>query len=418
MSFDPSATGQVENEAAPDPLGNGIPDASGDESTSDCDSCASSQTSTDLYDHEPFETFAHKVHSLLTTIFPDDLPIQVKRVSGGSYNRVVCGVLGYDQQSPRRVIVRIPRSTYCSPVNEVAILRFLRSTTAIPVPSVLHFHMSSSNIISDPFMILEHLPGTCLGDVYDDLLPHIKKSIVRSLVCLLKQLSEVTFNAIGTLLSASPDGFGIQIGHVVNVVNETQNAPPPSPARAPSIRDYLEERWSFFVTEEQRRNPGDTFDLRFTSGFRAAMNILPIPDADIPACIVLHHTDLAPRNIFIDIQSGAITGVLDWELAESAPVEAAWQMPAWLWDRAASGSNQLKWVSPDDIPLDPQAAQIRLLFLDEIEEAIPGFVQTVRHNKLIFELLTFARLGLHSEEVIYHARDFLATMNIEIAPVA
>jgi hypothetical protein len=161
MPFDPSTTSPLENEAAP--LRNGVADVSdsgASESTSDCDSCAASQTSTDLYDHEPFETFAHKVHSLLTTIFPDDLFIHVERISGGSYNRVVRGVLG-----SRRVIVRIPRFTYCSPVNEVAILRFLRSTTAIPVPSVLHFHMSSSNLISDPFMILEHLPGTCLGDV-------------------------------------------------------------------------------------------------------------------------------------------------------------------------------------------------------------------------------------------------------------
>jgi hypothetical protein len=93
-------------------------------------------------------------------------------------------------------------------------------------------------------------------------------------------------------------------------------------------------------------------------------------------------------------------------------------MPAWLWDREGSGSNQLKWVSPDDIPLDPQAAGIRLLFLNEIDNAIPGFVQTVRHNKPIFELLTFARLGLHSEEIIYQACNFLATMNIEITPVA
>ena len=74
-------------------------------------------------------------------------------------------------------------------------------------------------------------------------------------------------------------------------------------------------------------------------------------------------------------------------------------------------------MSPDDIPLDPQAVEIRLLFLDEIEDAIPGFVETVRHSKPIFELLTFARLGLHSEEIIYQAREFLATMNIEIAPV-
>ena len=118
---------------------------------------------------------------------------------------------------------------------------------------------------------------------------HTKKSIVRNLVRLLKQFSEVTFDAIGTLLSASPDGFGIKIGHAVKIAEENQDVPPPVLARARSIRGYLEERWSFFVAEEQRKNPGDTFDLRFTTAFRAAMNKLPIPDADTPARIVLHH---------------------------------------------------------------------------------------------------------------------------------
>ena len=93
-------------------------------------------------------------------------------------------------------------------------------------------------------------------------------------------------------------------------------------------------------------------------------------------------------------------------------------MPAWLWDKVAGGSTQLEWVSPNDILLDPQAAEIRQLFLSEIEDAIPGFVETVRRSKPVFELLTFARRGLRSEEIIYQARDFLARMNIEIAQVA
>jgi aminoglycoside phosphotransferase (APT) family kinase protein len=140
--------------------------------------------------------------------FPNELPIQVEHISSGSYNRVVCGVLACDQQCPRRVIVCIPRFAYYSPVNEIAVLRFLESTTVIPVPRVLHPHMSS-NTISDPFMILEHFQGTCLGDVYEDRPTQMKKSVVRSLVRLLKQLNEVTFDAIGTLISASPVGFGL-----------------------------------------------------------------------------------------------------------------------------------------------------------------------------------------------------------------
>ena len=108
------------------------------------------------------------------------------------------------------------------------------------------------------------------------------------------------------------------------------------------------------MAEEQHRNPGDTFDLRFTSAFRAAMDI---PDADILARIMLHHTDLVPRNVFIDTQSGTITGVLDWDRAESAPMEAAWQMPSWLWGQVAGGSIQLKWVNPDG-PSQPASTAI------------------------------------------------------------
>ena len=398
------------------PLGKQIADVrSTSDSTLDCDSCAS--TTVGLHDHEQSKTFVYKVRTLLVAMFPNDLPIKVEHIHGGRYNSAR-GVLGHDQQCPRRVIVHIPQFTGRSLVNEAAVLRFLESNTTIAVPRVLHFHKSPSNIISDPFMILEHPEGTCLGDVYDDMPSHMKKFIVRSLANVMKQFSEVTFDAIGTLLSASPDSLGIEIGHAVRVSDETQFMARPSPARARSIRSYLEERWSFFVAEEQCRNPGDTFDLRFIPSFRAAMERLPLPDPDTPARIVLHHTDLTPHNILIDARSGAITGVSGWDLAESAPVEAAWQMPAWLWDKEASGSTQPNWVSPDDIPLDPQAAEIKQLFLNEIEDAIPDFVQTVRHSKHIFELLTFARLGLHSEEIIYRARDFIARMNIEIAPVA
>jgi hypothetical protein len=56
-----------------------------------------------MYDHELFETFANKVHNLLITMFPDESPIQMEHIQGGSYNCVVRGMLVYDQQSPRRV---------------------------------------------------------------------------------------------------------------------------------------------------------------------------------------------------------------------------------------------------------------------------------------------------------------------------
>lgn len=385
--------------------------ADGSYSDSDGSSCAS-QASTDMYEHEPFDTFVHKIHNLIATLFPNDIPIKVERMSGGSFHRILRGVLGCDKDTPRTVIVRIPRFPYLHHPhpNQVAVLRFLKSTTTIPVPHVCWFDNSAENILSEPFTILEHLPGSCLDDVYHDLPVDMKKSVARSVARLLKQFSEVTFDSIGTLLATSPDGIGINVGHVVYIANSSQYIPPPTPARARSVRDYLEERWTFFVAEEQLKNPGESFYVKMTADFRAAMGKLPIPDT--PARIVLYHTDLAPRNILIDTGSGAITGVLDWDDAESAPVEAAWQMPAWLWDNKACGSNDLKWVDPDDIPCDSEAAEIRQVFIDEIEDALPGFVETVRRNGLIFQLLAFARHGWYTEQTIYQAGDFLEKLNV------
>ena len=197
-------------------------------------------------------------------------------------------VLKSNKQYLRSIIVQIPRFTFHSHLNEVAIHRFLESTTTIPVPRVLYLEISPSNIISDPFVILEHLKGHCLCDVYKDMPTDIKKSVVQSVACLLKQFSDMTFNAIGTFLSASPEGIGVKVGHAVDVVEESQYVPPPSPAHARSIHHYLEERWSFFMTEQECRNPGNTFYLLFTSSFRAAMYKLPIPDMDTPAHIILY----------------------------------------------------------------------------------------------------------------------------------
>lgn len=85
------------------------------------------------------------------------------------------------------------------------------------------------------------------------------------------------------------------------------------------LTQYLEERWAF-VAEEQRTNLGDSFDLRFTSIFSHCTGETTYSRRRY---LSAYRTDLALRNIFIDVESGAINGVLDRDQAESAPVEAA-----------------------------------------------------------------------------------------------
>jgi len=386
---------------------------------SDCESCASSQTtSTDLYDHEPYQSFVHKAQSLLTSIFPKDLPIEMERMAGGSYNRVVGGILRHNSTDPMPVILRIPRCDYLQPGDEVAVLRYLTEMTNIPVPGVLHFDPTSENAISSPYMVLSRLSGRSLEHVYLEMPFEKKKRVVCNVARLLGKFSNVSFETIGMLRAGSEDEDIIIIGQAWD--ESDYFFPRMEGTRTPrglskSIASYLEERWSYLVYEEQRRHPGESFDARYTAAFRAAASKLPIPDPDIRARIVLFHTDFAPRNIFVDEDTGEITGVLDWDRAESAPVEAAWTMPAWLWDHNAGGSNQLEWESPDKIPDEPRAAELRDLFLREIGNVIPDFVDVVRGSKLLHNLLLFARRWLHSSEIIERADEFLKGMGVEVA---
>ena len=212
----------------------------------------SSQTSTNLYDHEPFETFVQKVHSLLIAMFPNELPIHIymERLSGGSYNRVVRGVLGCGQHCPARIIVRIPRFTYCSPVNDVAVLRFWNRLRPYPSPVFCISIDLPAILYPIPFMILEHLQGSCLSEVYDDMPAHLMKSVARA--WLVFSSSSARTPLIPSVPCFQPLPMALEIGHAVNVVDDTQDVPPSSPASARSIRRYFEERWSSAGTQATR----------------------------------------------------------------------------------------------------------------------------------------------------------------------
>ena len=186
------------------------------ERDTDSESCASSQTSTDRYEHEPYESFVHKAHSLLSSLFPNDVPIEMERMAGGSYNRVVGGTLRHNSSDPMQVILRIPRGDYSRPADEVAVMRYLKEMTNIPVPKVFHFDPTSDNVISRPYMVLSRLRGRCLEHVYSEMPFENKKQVVCSVARLLGKFSNVSFETIGTLQEGSEDENGVAIGQAWN----------------------------------------------------------------------------------------------------------------------------------------------------------------------------------------------------------
>ncbi|TFK34556.1 kinase-like domain-containing protein [Crucibulum laeve] len=369
-----------------------------------------SESSTIVYEHESFETFRHKAHDLFTILFPNEESIAVYRMAGGSFHRIVGATVTSDVAvTQREVILRIPRFLYLRLADEVAVLNYLTDHTTIPVPHVLCFDLSSENQIGSPYILQSHVPGKRLHSIYPTLPFEKKKAVIREVAQLLKQFNDITFSTIGMLVAGNPECTEVKIDQAWDYAEDIfpREDDPRPPAQSNSTRSFLEERWSFHLEEEERCGPSSRSEISYITAFRKLTEGLQLPNIDTPARIVLFHTDFAPRNIFVDEETGDITGVLDWDRAESAVVEAAWTMPAWLWDKDSTGSDLLSWVDPDEIPDDPTAQKLRTFFIQEIGNLIPSYVEVIRENKILHEILLFARLGLRSQPMIERASKFL-----------
>lgn len=128
-----------------------------DQSISPGNEDARTRTSTEYHeDHEPWETFQHKVAQLCRTLWPKHSKEQIviEQMRGGEYNRVigVCitgpSIQGEQETRasdvekpeipPGNYALRITRSDYPTVGREIAMIRFLNNRVSLPLPTVVH----------------------------------------------------------------------------------------------------------------------------------------------------------------------------------------------------------------------------------------------------------------------------------------
>ena len=88
---------------------------------------ASSSGSTDHFDHEPFETFKSKVNHLFEELYPNNPPVGIDRMEGGSFNRIV----GVRLEDDTRCVLRVPRFVETILDHEAAIISYLHKKTEV-----------------------------------------------------------------------------------------------------------------------------------------------------------------------------------------------------------------------------------------------------------------------------------------------
>ncbi|KAL8756778.1 MAG: hypothetical protein Q9199_002702 [Rusavskia elegans] len=321
-------------------------------SHSSCSSCVS-KSSTLAFSHEPYETFESRVHQLCRLLWPsatEDESFEVERLKGGSYNRVI-GIktppsTGEAQGS---YILRIPRFEIAQQQHEIAILRYVRQQTSIPITEVIFSDSTTENPLNLPYMIQTRIPGRCLQDVYPTLNHEQKRAIAKQWGQILLSQRTVQNNSSGVVhATTNEDGtivFAIDPYDVHSELN-----PDPADVRLSPAQSVLE----LFVTQFERweaahirssRAPASAFRPPHYDRLIAIAKDMDAAGLFKDTSFTLCHLDLYPRNVMVDVQSdGAanITGVLDWDSAVFAPDFVVCAPPSWIW----------AWKEDDDEPLD------------------------------------------------------------------
>ncbi|QKX56805.1 uncharacterized protein TRUGW13939_03912 [Talaromyces rugulosus] len=239
-------------------------------------------------------------------------------------------------------IVKIPcpnagRPMYCT-ASEVAVLRFIRNHTTIPVPKVLAWSSDASNPIGAEYIIMEKVPGVQVFKKWDDMGEYNRLSLIKRLTQWERELSEVPFPAYGSLYyrSALKETERIPLDSSIDSKGEFCIGPSCEPSwLLQSLPDFqcgplrtlremgesLIDRSTFKVN--QRTNTQCPSFLRGST--EVHLSLLHMAKIALPAIAdspkfsdkaqpILWHTDLLMGNIFVsENDPGTVTGIIDWQ---------------------------------------------------------------------------------------------------------
>ncbi|KAG5651991.1 hypothetical protein H0H81_006673 [Sphagnurus paluster] len=230
--------------------------------------------------------------------------------------------IGLDQQAnyariysfrlpSRTVIARLvaPVKPLFKTESEVAAMDFVRSHTPLPVPKVFAYCSEASNPVGTEWLLMEHMPGVELGGAWDDLQLPQKRRLALDLIGVYDQLFRLKIAAMEAVV------FCI----FTPIEEPLLTVPSPSQMLPTFTTDDYVKLVAF------NGNPSTRSDYDFPTCekcvelFQSIHNLYLNSTVFGPAADASNfrfsHGDLHDGNILIDLQSGAITGIIDWEAA-------------------------------------------------------------------------------------------------------
>ncbi|KAF9879556.1 hypothetical protein CkaCkLH20_03099 [Colletotrichum karsti] len=216
--------------------------------------------------------------------------------------------------------------------NEIALMKWVRENTSIPVPAVIRWDSSCENVLGREFSLLERIPGRSADKIIWDADDEKKRKIVAQLVGFLAQLREKsTWRHVGGLRVDDDQGaivpgpvvdewfwMGPQLARFWGGTGETVDSLNPVSGPFATWAAHADASMGKYIRvislHPQLAWMRDLIPR--LESFRAFVR--PRADELEDTEYVLAHRDLHLANVMVD-GAGTVTGVLDWEFGGVVP---------------------------------------------------------------------------------------------------
>jgi len=368
-----------------------------------------SDSSTVVYDHEPFETFKARVLELCQTVLaPSNSEISIERMHGGGFNRII-GVSVTSSESPAvsQYVLRVPRFEVAQLNRDLAPLQLLHQRSKIKIPNVVTFDTTRHNVLESAYMIQTRIPGLSLFPTYPDMPHEIRCAIAKELGEFFSELHSIRSVTAGRL-TLSPSQGSLMIQQFNNTETDADVPYENGPAAQTTsdlLRIILGHKKELAVAE----GPNQAFRVSFFDKFitmASEMSTFGVLDENY---YCLCHLDLEPRNILVSPpspnQPQVITGILDWDSALFAPPFMSCSPPMWLW--AWNDEDDEDERLANETPPTSELRELKQVFEHAAGLTYRRFAYGAQY-RLARKLIRFTIDGLQSNEDLISAEMLLA----------
>ncbi|KAL8822615.1 MAG: hypothetical protein Q9191_006651 [Dirinaria sp. TL-2023a] len=352
----------------------------------------------------------------------------VERLGGGDNNRITAISLpAHYTTTEHKLILRAPRERdFAHPDRDVAILKYVRDHSSIPVAAIAGHDFSCNNPLESPYVLQHRIPGEDLEKLWPTL-PHAqRRTVAIEIGKVFRNLLALETEYSGTLEAATDDSSSSAIVpfELKNALGETLDEESSTNRESRTTLELLTNQFGRWRAVDLDWHQGEiTEQIQLWDGLLGVvqemeqMGLLP---QSLKNCLC--HVDVHPRNIMVDIGSDAslkVTAILDWDEAVFAPKFVNCQAPVWLWNDEPDEELDEEGFDPwpyelpgaNDVPCSPEKIELKQLFEEQAGQEFcrMAYEDAFRLGRVLFHLAVF---GLTSSENFRAAKKVIKSLEL------